>query len=367
MRKLPLLLCVVALATFSSSQAQTGVILGDLECQLPGANLPVGSNDCEGWSSLGGTQQVVLGPVTTPAGALLPTSGNNFLEVANFGVGPASPTVPSGGGGGIYPFVAGTVSEAQLLVPAVPAFTGATAIEFDWYMATDEFASDPTYNDFVQVALIDIVTGQLLQTLLYVDTFDASHSAGTNTVPSAIAGVTPTNNYGDLQTTQVLVNPAYVGQGVALSVVVGNQGDSSVDTVFFLDQVRFLDVGQVFTFSLITTGGGVGDLTFGLVNLPAGATDAMILLSQTPAPGGLGTGPFLGLVPDSLFFSTLLRPSTPFDVFHFPAAASPYLGGNLLLPPGTLASLAGTTWEGSAFAYSAAGFFQQANFQQATF
>ena len=106
-------------------------------------------------------------------------------------------------------------------------------------------------------------------------------------------------------------------------------------------------------------------MTLGISNINPAATHVHTLFSASPAPGGLGSGPVLGLVPDGLFVSLLYVPSAPFNLFHFPVTANPYAGGPLILGPGSASFLAGQTWEGVVFSYSfSSGIVELTNFVQ---
>ena len=102
-----------------------------------------------------------------------------------------------------------------------------------------------------------------------------------------------------------------------------------------------------------TSGGGAGDLFLRIGGAPSSADYILLALSATPAPGGIGTGPVVGLVPDALFSNTVALPPTPQNLLHFPVGADPYSTGALQVPPCTLASLAGQTWEMCAVAWKA--------------
>lgn len=103
-----------------------------------------------------------------------------------------------------------------------------------------------------------------------------------------------------------------------------------------------------------TTGNGVGDLTLGIVGIRPTATDALLLVSSTPAPGGPGTGAFFGLFfPDPVLFAILATPSAAFSPVHFPVTANPYAQGPLVFGPGSLSALSGQIWDLTAICYSA--------------
>ena len=95
-----------------------------------------------------------------------------------------------------------------------------------------------------------------------------------------------------------------------------------------------------------TTGAGTGDLYLSLGLIDPLATEGWCLVS-TDATHALGTGPFFGLWPDAFTWSTLIsQPMLPGNPLHFPTG----IGGvfpdtAIVLPPGALSSLAGSTWD----------------------
>lgn len=92
-----------------------------------------------------------------------------------------------------------------------------------------------------------------------------------------------------------------------------------------------------------TTGGGAGDLNLSLSLVTPGATEGWLLVSGTTA-GPPGSGPILGLWPDALTWSGFAQPSFPGNPFHFPVGfPGVFPDAPLVLPPGTLSNLAGTS------------------------
>lgn len=106
-------------------------------------------------------------------------------------------------------------------------------------------------------------------------------------------------------------------------------------------------------FSAFTSGGGTGDLSLEVADIPANATHVWLLGSATPASG---QGPVFGLVSDALFTALLGYQPQPLSVIHFPVTGNPYAAGPVNLPAGTVSGLGGLTWELKAFAYRAAPF-----------
>lgn len=131
-------------------------------------------------------------------------------------------------------------------------------------------------------------------------------------------------------------------------------GVSNVTTAGEEDAFLLKITAPGYTLVASTSGGGVGDLTLDVANIPPAASHAWILASSTAAPGGVGTGSALGLVPDALLSHFLSIPSHPACPFHFPVANNVYATSPVLVAPGTLSALSGQTWEATAVAYDAA-------------
>ncbi len=95
---------------------------------------------------------------------------------------------------------------------------------------------------------------------------------------------------------------------------------------------------------VLTSGGGVGDATLSITNPPVGQTEGYTLVTlDTSTP--VGQGPLVGIVPDALTFSIFSTPAAPGNPLHwisgFPGL---FPDSPLVLPAGTLSSLAGQTW-----------------------
>lgn len=94
---------------------------------------------------------------------------------------------------------------------------------------------------------------------------------------------------------------------------------------------------------VLTTGGGVGDISIIPPPPPPGAGEGFLFFSHTPPPVA-GTGPFFGVNFDDFVMFSLVQPAAPGWLFHFtlPAGglfpAAPFVAG-----PGSIASLAGVT------------------------
>ncbi len=113
-------------------------------------------------------------------------------------------------------------------------------------------------------------------------------------------------------------------------------------------------LGQRLWLQAATSGAGAGDLWLRVTGVVPSATHVGVLASATPA-SSLGSGSFFGLVPDPLLLDLLSRAPAPQDPLHWPVGQGPYGGGPLVLPPCTLAALAGQVWQGRAVAYDVAG------------
>jgi hypothetical protein len=364
----------VSLVLTASISAQPFVV-SDFECQT-GGQVMSATPDCEGWVSVDllGKAQVLPDGINVVTGCpgVMPTTGSQWCEVTSSLIGPASPTVPPSTPG-TWPFVQGTVAEMQLTtsVPNYPS--GTAAVSVDWYWATQETANGSAgtgapcpCDDFSQIVIVNQATMTVMATLLYVDTYGALQ--GGNPCPSSVSGGLVSANYaGPTATATVVLPPGSAGTTVIISVVTANQGDGSFESTLFIDNLRMVDAASVFSLTATTSGGGAGDVMLGISGLPASASNILLLISGTPAPGGLGSGPAFGLVPDALFFATLFLPSAPLNPFHFPIGANPFAGGTLSFPSGTVTGFNGQTWEVTAIGYSPAmGLVGQTNFQSLT-
>lgn len=109
----------------------------------------------------------------------------------------------------------------------------------------------------------------------------------------------------------------------------------------------FVVVGPTFTLDMSTTGGATGDFHLGVDNIPANSLEGFCLFSlATSLP--LGTGSFLGIVPDYLTLISLLDPALPGNFLHWtwPVAAPLFPAADFNLPPGALPFVAGTKVDG---------------------
>jgi hypothetical protein len=92
-----------------------------------------------------------------------------------------------------------------------------------------------------------------------------------------------------------------------------------------------------------TTGGGVGDLTLGLVNMPANAAFGYTFITAYTA-GNLGAGPFFGLVPDATTWAILQTPTSVGNPLAWVPGFGFYPDVNFVVPPGVLSFLGGQSW-----------------------
>ncbi|NRA95730.1 MAG: carboxypeptidase regulatory-like domain-containing protein [Planctomycetes bacterium] len=109
--------------------------------------------------------------------------------------------------------------------------------------------------------------------------------------------------------------------------------------------------GGPFALAAFTSGGGVGDFTMDLYNLPPGTGVGFTLFSlQTAQP--VGTGGLFGLAPDLLTIESLVSPPGPTNPLHWsqPFVPGVFPLGPLTLPPGTVQIPAGTRVDGVAIA-----------------
>ncbi|HYC78635.1 MAG TPA: hypothetical protein VEI02_13490 [Planctomycetota bacterium] len=128
-----------------------------------------------------------------------------------------------------------------------------------------------------------------------------------------------------------VVNSAYTGQAT------GTLGASSGS------KMRFAPGGNHLT--VVTSGGGVGDLFVSLSDLdPAAASGFVFVTADVAHP--VGTGPFFGIWPDGFTWPILTMPAAPGNPLHF-LSGFPGLFPDVpfQLPAGTLSFLGGTSWD----------------------
>ena len=109
-----------------------------------------------------------------------------------------------------------------------------------------------------------------------------------------------------------------------------------------------------FTLDVSTTGGGVGDLHLGLLNLPPTAVQGYTIVSfNTTLPIGMGV--VFGINPDAMTMTGLSTPASPGNLFHWGGGWNPNLFplAPLDFPAGTLAGYAGLSADGLALTFDA--------------
>ena len=100
-----------------------------------------------------------------------------------------------------------------------------------------------------------------------------------------------------------------------------------------------------FGFSAVTTGGGTGDLTLSLINVPAAVSEGFTLVTASTM-GGVGSGPFFGIWPDGVTFSGIGSPAAVGNPLHFVAGVpGVYPDAPFAVPAGTLSFLGGQVWD----------------------
>jgi len=130
------------------------------------------------------------------------------------------------------------------------------------------------------------------------------------------------------------------------------QRDDPVGEVFI--STSDLDIHGGFGLSMTTSGGGVGDLSAEILNMPAMTSEGFTLLSFDTS-GPVGLGPVFGIYPDPLTWQVATSPPAPTNPLHFVA---PFVPGNYPLapftyPPGALTSFTGMSLDGQVVALDA--------------
>ncbi len=97
--------------------------------------------------------------------------------------------------------------------------------------------------------------------------------------------------------------------------------------------------------SVVTSGGGAGDLTASLTMISPGAGAGFLFVSATTILP-VGAGPMLGLLPDALTWSILSEPLVPGSPLHFPIGfVGVFPDVPFVVPSPALSFLAGQTWD----------------------
>jgi hypothetical protein len=185
--------------------------------------------------------------------------------------------------------------------PATLPTSGTITLQFDWTYVSLECPNSAAFNDFLTIDLTN-AAGVRLANVLYRDTFSTGYASPAVT-PSQSGTVPPTYcpnggsevaPAGQPKTAFFPVPAQLAGQNVYFEISVGDVNDVSFSGYLWIDNVRL-------------TGGGAGTLSLHL-SQPTGTgsfrlVDANVApgvellngISLEPAPGGVGTGPYLGL------------------------------------------------------------------------
>lgn len=114
-----------------------------------------------------------------------------------------------------------------------------------------------------------------------------------------------------------------------------------------------------FVFSISSSGGGAGDLTITPVPTSCGPAAGAVqgwTLASLATSGPVGTGPFVGLVPDSLTVSFITNPGFPGNPIHFIVFPGFYPDtGALIFPAPLFAALAGFSMDAVMVYFGASG------------
>lgn len=94
-----------------------------------------------------------------------------------------------------------------------------------------------------------------------------------------------------------------------------------------------------------TTGGGAGDLTLAVVNLPGAVTEGFTLVTSSTIASP-GSGPFFGIWPDAVTFQGIAVPAAVGNPLHFVTGVpGAFPDSPFVVPPGTLSFLGGQVWD----------------------
>lgn len=113
-----------------------------------------------------------------------------------------------------------------------------------------------------------------------------------------------------------------------------------------------LTFGASGCFGLIgtTSGGGAGDLSLSIINLPAGVTEGFTIVTGSPI-GTIGSGPMFGIWPDAVTFQGIGTQAAVGNPLHFVAGVPGiFPDAPLAVPAGTLSFLAGQVWDAAVVA-----------------
>jgi hypothetical protein len=269
----------LAAALLASGLAAQTVV--SFECYPAGALPLVPAGSCQGVTSNGLGGSTGQTGVATVANCGFPASGSRYLRVdAN---GPVAV-----GAGGPFPRPPATgLAPAEVRVP-IPAASATVA--FQWNFFNSEGPGSATFNDGMDVAVVD-PSGGLVQQLVYADNqipyggcFDVVSGFGTEVLPAGVKSFS-----GPL--------PALTGCEY-LSILCWNGGDNAVSSVALLDQITF-DSGAAAC--PVPCFAGPPDLVF---NSPGGAGCVRARVSGMPQGGSwfLAVTLTAGAFPQGWFF-----------------------------------------------------------------
>jgi len=235
-----------ALAAVASAQS--------FECSPANIGFPVGNNtNCENakWNGVG-----PFGGAVNAVDCGMPAAGSQYgLLYASGPIGPSHPanTLPA------RP-LAGNVGELKFDVPE-----GATALSLRYnFLNTEAGFGSPTaqYNDGMEIAICDYITGARIQSLAYVDTFSPIPSQPCNSTWGGI----DTQNPGVDTLTVNFGGP--MPAGLYLSIACWNSGDDGFDSAVVVDCINW---GNSWELGPLT-GPRVVDTTVGASFLMGGVT-----------------------------------------------------------------------------------------------
>jgi hypothetical protein len=193
--------------------------------------------------------------------------------------------------------------------------------------------------------------------LLYIDTFSPIMLSTPGATPNESGSVPPGCNQvreaqpvGVPKTTTVALPSSLNGQTVYLEADVGNVLDHSFDGYAWIDDIRLLG-GSPGTLGLsLAQPLGPGSIRIVDTGVVAGV-ETFNAISLEPAPGGVGTGPYLGLwtANVNLLIGQVLAPvgTQPFHVL--PISPTYTFGPLTNIPAGLTIEMVAFEWNGSVF------------------
>jgi hypothetical protein len=289
-----MILCasILVLPTLAKGQAAAS-----FEVSFPGP-LPSPGPDPEGWLTGAGTNTVVpFGPITGGTSGF-PTDNNQWAIVNSAGsLGYLSP--PPAGVPPTLPLPAGHSARIRfpLFLPAAPL-----TIRFNWTYVSLECANSAPFNDFFTVDLTN-AAGARLANILYRDTFSVGYVSPavtpneTGTIPPTFCGtggreVAPAGQ--PKLTTFTVPSQLATGQTVFFEINLGDVNDVSFSGYAWIDNLRLTGGGPGVLSLNLSQPLGAGSFRLVDTNLATGV-ETFNIVSLEPAPGGVGTGPYLGL------------------------------------------------------------------------